>query len=347
MPAGSRALWAGTGRLPEGIIYPELVHSGLSETLVQNTDAFNAASRNTIRLVTNRRRGDFAQESFFKNVSTIVSRRVVSESSPSNASVGSSAVPTGEKVSVKLNRRIGPIDQTFDSFRKLGDNVDLEVLSFTLGEQIAKAVQIDQLDAGLRALVAGISNVAAITVDRGPSNSPQNTLDTATLVDGLATFGDAGSNVVMWVMHSKPFYDLVKDQIAANIDGVSNFNVAQATPVTLNRPVLVTDSAALVDDQTSSPVGTNEYTTLALVADGAVLEDSEEEMLYTDVITGNENIIARLQGEFAYNMQLKGFAWDVANGGVNPDNTALATGSNWDSVMDDVKDLAGFAIRTL
>jgi hypothetical protein len=83
------------------------------------------------------------------------------------------------------------------------------------------------------------------------------------------------------------------------------------------------------------------------VESAAVLEDSEEEMLYTDVITGKENIITRLQGEFAYNMNLKGFAWDVANGGVNPDDTALGTGSNWDSVMDSDKDLAGFAIRTL
>ncbi len=347
MPAGSRALWAGTGRLPEGVIYPELVHSGLSETLVQNTDAFNAASRNAIRLVTNRRRGDFAQESFFKNVSSIVSRRIVTEVSPENAGVTPSAVPKGEKVSVKVNRRIGPIDQTFDSFRKLGDNVSLEVLSFTLGEQIAKAVQIEQLDSGLLALVAGITNVAALTTDKGPSNSPQGTLDTATLVEGLATFGDAGSRVIMWIMHSKPYYDLVRDQIAANIDGISNFNVATATPVTLNRPVLVTDSASLVDNTTSSPVGTDEFTTLALVADACVLEDSEEEMLYTDVITGNENIVARLQGEFAYNVSVKGFAWDVANGGVNPDASALGTGSNWDSIMDADKDLAGFAIRTL
>lgn len=346
MAEGTRQLWAGTGRLPEGIIYPELVHSGLSETLVQNTDAFNTASRNTLRLVTNRRRGDFAQESFFKNVSSIVNRRTV-DASPENPAVSSNPVPAGEKVGVKLNRRIGPIDQTFDSFRKLGNDVDLEVLSFLLGEQIAKAVQIDQLDAGLASLVAAISNIAALTVDRGPSNSPQTTLNTGTLVDGLATFGDAGSNVVMWIMHSKVYYDLVQDQIAANIDGLSNFNVASATPVTLNRPVLVTDSAALVSSLTSSPVGTNEYTTLGLVENAAVLEDSEEEMLYTDVITGKENIVTRLQGEFAYNMNLKGFAWDVANGGVNPDDTTLGTGTNWDSIMDNNKDLAGFAIRTL
>jgi hypothetical protein len=347
MPEGTRQLWAGTGRLPEGIIYPELVHSGLSETLVQNTDAFNAASRNTIRLVTNRRRGDFAQESFFKNATGLVNRRTVDDS-PQNPSVTSNPVPTGEKVGVKLNRRIGPIDQTFDSFRKLGDNVDLEVLSFTLGEQIAKAVQVDQLDAGLNSLAAAILNVAAITTDHGATVSPNQELSTSLLVDGLATFGDAGSRIVMWIMHSKVYYDLVKNQIAANIDGVSNFNVASATPVTLNRPVLVTDSAALVNDPDESPtVALNQYTTLGLTADAAVLEDSEEEFLYTDVITGNENIIARLQGEFAYNMNLKGFAWDVANGGVNPADSTLSTGSNWDSVMDDDKDLAGFAIRTI
>lgn len=340
---GTRQLWASSGRLPEGIIYPELVHGGMVETLVQNTDAFNAASRNTIRLVNARRKGDFAQESFFKNVNSLVNRRAVT-GSPENPAVSSNPVPMDELISVKLNRRIGPIDQTFDSFRKLGDDVDLEVLSFLLGEQIAKAVQIDQLDAGLRSVVAAITNQAGLTIDRGPANSPQTTLNTETLVDGLATFGDAGSRVVMWVMHSKPFYDLVQDQIAANIDGVSNFNVAQATPITLNRPVLVTDSAALIS-QESSPEEA-QYTTLGLTEDAVVLEDSEDEMLYTDVITGKDNIVARLQGEFAYNVKCKGFKWDVANGGVNPDDTALATGTNWDSVMDNTKDLSGFAIQT-
>lgn len=349
MSTGSRAAWAGSGaagHLPQGLIYPELVHSGLSETLVQNTDAFNAASGNTIRLVTARRRGDFAQESFFKNVSALVNRRDIASTSPGNQTVTASDVPMDEHISVKLNRRIGPIDQTFDSFRKLGDNPDLEVLSFLLGEQIAKAVQVDQLDSGLRALVAAITAQAGVTTDIGPGASPQSTITTTTLVDGLATFGDAAGRVAMWVMHSKVFFDLVKEQITANIDGISNFNIAQATPVTLNRPVLVTDSASLVTASTNFSPNTqgNQYITLGLTADGCVLEDSEEELLYTDIITGRENIVARLQGEFAYNVGLKGFRWDPANGGVNPDDATLGTGTNWDSVMDSTKDLAGLAI---
>lgn len=350
--SGGRTDWAASGaagHLPQGLIYPELVHSGLSETLVQNTDAFNGASRNAIRLITSRKRGDYAQESFFKNVSSIVTRRLVSSTSPSNEAATVQTVPMDENISVKLNRKIGPIDQTFDSFRKLGNDVDLEVLSFLLGGQIAKAVQVDQLDAGLIALVAALANQSAVLVDGGPGASPQATITTNTLVDGLATFGDAAGRVVMWVMHSKVFFDLVKQQITANIDGVSNFNVAEASPITLNRPVLVTDSAALISAATNFSPNTQgaQYTTLGLTENAVVLEDSEEEMLYTDVITGNENIVARLQGEFAYNVSCKGFRYDPANGGINPDDTALGTGTNWDANMDSEKDFGGFVIRTL
>ena len=335
MPEGTRESFAGVGRLPEGIIYPELVHGGMVETLVQNTDAFNAASLNTIRLVTQRRRGDFHQESFFKNVSSLINRRDVNVS-PANPTVASSPVPVDENISVKLNRRVGPVDQTYDSFRKLGDSADLEVLSFLLGEQIAKAMQVEMLDSGLRSVVA------ASTANGTLIHTASAGLITDSLVSGLALFGDASNRVSMWIMHSKPFFELIQAQITANIDGISNFNIAQASPVTLNRPVLVTDSAALVD----ASVSPQKYITLGLVESGVVMEDSEEELMYTDVITGKENIVARLQGEYAYNVGCKGSKWDVTNGGVNPNDAALGTSTNWDIIMDDVKDLSGFAIRS-
>src|SRR6056297_1633057 len=129
--AGARQEWAGSAAaayLPQGLIYPELVHSGFVETLTQNTDAFNGASQNAIRTVPQRAKGDFLQESFFKNTNLLINRRAV-EGSPNNPAVSSSEVDKDEHISVKLNRRIGPIDQTFDSFRKLGGDVDLEVLS--------------------------------------------------------------------------------------------------------------------------------------------------------------------------------------------------------------------------
>lgn len=341
MAEGTRESFAGSGRLPEGLIYPELVHSGMVETLTQNTDAFNAASLGAIRLVTQMRQGDFHQESFFKNVSSLVNRREVA-TSPANAAVTASAVPADERISVKLNRRIGPVDQTLDSFKKLGMNADFETLSFLLGGQIAKAYQVDQLDAGLRSVAAAIQGQASLVFNG--EGSPPTTLDTIDLVNALALFGDAASRISLWVMHSKVYYDLVKDQITRNIDGLSNFNVASATPVTLNRPVLVTDSAALIQS-VDSPLR-NQYLTLGLTADAVVMEDSEDTLMYTDVITGKQNITVRLQGEGAFNVSCKGFKWDVTNGGVNPNDTALATSTNWDSVMDSVKDLSGVLIKS-
>ena len=343
--AGGRAEWAASGRLPEGIIYPDLVHMGMVETLQQNTEAFNGASLNTIRLVTNALLGDFAQESFFKTISGLVRRRNVASGSPGNEAVTPKEMAVDEFISVKLNRGIGPVDQTLDSFRKLGMNADLEVISFLLGEQVAKEVQVDALDTGLLAVQGALLNQANLNIDIGGSVSPQRTITTNDLVDTLAQFGDKASEIKMWVMHSKVFFDLVKSQITANIDGVSNFAVAQATPITLNRPVLVTDSASLVT--TSSPNELSQYVTLGLVENGVVLQESEETYITADQITGNENIVARMQGEYAYNLGLKGFKWDTSNGGVNPADAALGTGSNWDKAATADKDLAGVAIQSL
>lgn len=334
MAEGTREDWAGTGRLPQGLIYPELVHAGMVETLQQNTEAFNGASNNAIRQVVRARMGDFAQESFFKTISGLVRRRLV-DASPANPAVASKEMPKDEYISVKLNRGIGPVDQTLDSFRKIGQTPDFEVISFTLGEQIAKAVQVDWLDSGL------LSTRAALLAQAGVANvpSPQATVSTTELVDTLALFGDKAQDVRIWVMHSKVYYDLVKEQIAANITDVSGFNVATATPITLNRPVLVTDSTALVNAGT--------YYTLGLTENACVLEESEDTLLHTDIITGAENIVARMQGEYAFNVSVKGFKWDTTNGGVNPDDTALGTGTNWDKAATADKDLAGVILSSL
>lgn len=146
-------------------------------------------------------------------------------------------------------------------------------------------------------------------------------------------------------MHSKAYYDLVREQIAANITNVSDFNIATATPVTLNRPVLVADAAAL-SSVAASPEQ-NQYHVLGLTADGLVLEESEETFMHPDVISGKENVVFRSQGETAYNVKVKGFRYDPANGGANADDTVLATGSNWDPIMDSHKDVAGVQLTVL
>jgi hypothetical protein len=348
MAIGTRSNWAAGSHLPQGLIYPELVHGGIVETLVQETGLFNAGSRNAIRLVTNRQRGDYSQESFWGLISNLVSRRDPNSSSGATSLV----VPKAELISIKVNRKVGPIDQTLDSFRKLGQGDQLEALSFLLGTQIAKAMLVDQLDSALRAVTAAISGQSGLVRDISIGGSPAagRTLTTTDLVDALAKMGDAANRITCWVMHSKQYFDLVKYQInpANNGDPVANTVVMAASPLTLNRPVLVTDSAALqYADTDASPITTTNYFVAGLVQDSVVVEDSEDELMYSDVITGLENIVVRLQGEFAYNLGVKGFKFNLGSSpmAINPTNAQLASSSNWTKAMTSNKDLAGVLLR--
>lgn len=326
------------GKASDFKVYQDQFQAGIVETLTQNSTAFNAASQGAIRLGTVSRRGDYSQQAFFKAISGLVSRR----DTTSISSASDLPVTQDEWISVKLNRKIGPVAQTRDAFRKIMAGMTDQEMSFIVGEQAAKAMQVEMLNTALRGGRAALNNQSAVKYTI-PTNG---TLNTAGLISGLSKFGDAANQIICWVMHSKAYYDLVQSQVTANIDGVSNFNVASGTPVTMNRPVLVTDSDSLVINAGSGSAATTDYMTLGLTLDGLVVENTEEEEMIIDDVTGLENLIVRMQGEFAYNLGVKGFKWDVGNGGANPNDSALGTGSNWDSVRGSHKDYAGIIIQS-
>jgi hypothetical protein len=45
-------------------------------------------------------------------------------------------------------------------------------------------------------------------------------------------------------------------------------------------------------------------------------------------------------------MGVKGYAWDKTNGGHAPNAAALATGSNWDQYVTNIKDTAGVMVKS-
>lgn len=315
-------------------IYDELVLGRMIERQQQNINAWNAASKGTLRLTQARRQGNYKYESFFKKV-TLVSRRDVT----SVATATDTAMTQGENVTVKINRKIGPVAQTLDAFKKIAMPAGITAVSEALGEQVADDMTADMLNTGLIAAAAAIKNQSAVAIAATGS-----VITTANLVSALAKMGDRADRVSAWIMHSKVYYDLVAAQIAANITGVSNFNIATAQPVTLNRPVIVTDSAALKIAGASPLLDT--YVTLGMTEGGLEVEDSEEQTFWSQEVTGLENLSVRFQGEYAFNIGVKGFTYDVANGGVNPTDGTVGTGSNWDATATSFKDYAGVSLIT-
>lgn len=313
-------------------IYDEQFFGGMTEVLMQNAAVFNEASGNTMQLVPQAVKGNFERESFFSEIAGLVSRRDVT----SVAAVTDIKMAQGEHVDVKIDRKIGPVAQTLDAFRKIA--VDPQEMSFILGQQFGKATTVDYLNTAIKSLVAALSSQTSQLFDY----TATGTLTHTALASGLAKMGDNAKSILCFVMHSKVYYDLVKQSIADKIINVADMAIATGMAITLGRPVIITDAPDL--KVAGSP---DNYYTLGLVAGGGVIKESEEKNVVSFLVTGLENLVMRIQGEYAFNLSLKGFAWDSTNGGVNPSSATLATGANWLKSATDARNLAGVAIKTL
>jgi len=315
------------------VIIDDQFYGGMTEVLQQESNAFNTASGNTIQIADASSLGDFKTESFFKALASgsMARRRDIT----TNGAGTINSMTQDEHVSVKVNR-YNITDIKLDQLKKQGKSSD--EFSFILGQQFATALMLDYLNNG----------IAAASVAVGQDNEQDNdsaTITTAGLVQAISVLGDKGDRVKAFVMHSKAYYDLVQQQIAANIYDISSVNIKEGTPVTLGRPVIVTDSPSLISAGTG-PGAVDEYYTMALVEGAIKIEESEERDVVSEIVTGNENLVLRLQNEWAFNLGIKGYKYDITNGGVNPTDAAIATATNWDKTASDDKDLLGVRLVT-
>jgi hypothetical protein len=311
-------------------IYNEQFFGGFTELLMQNADIFNAASAGTILVRPRRLKGDYEQESFVPEIASLITRRDVTSVSAAT----DLKMTQLEKASVKINRKIGPIAQTLDAWKKIAE--DPQMFSLLLGQQTAKAALVDYVDTAIKAAIAALGNNSSVVYD-----GSAGTMTHTALATGLSKFGDAAKSIKCFVMHSKVWFDLVKQSITDKITNVADVTINQGTAASLNRPVIVTDSAELVVSGTP-----NNYYTLGLVQAGIEIDESEEKDVESQIVTGLENLVMRIQGEYAYNLGMKGFTWDITNGGANPTNSSIGTASNWDQVATDYRSLAGVRIKT-
>lgn len=312
-------------------IYQEQFWAGFTETIQQNVDAFNAASNGAITLQTQFKRGHFEQESFLQLISGLVSRRDIT----SVAAATQTPAVLEEFVRVKLNRKIGPVPNTLDAWKKIGQ--DPATVSFLLGRQMAPAILADYLNSALRAARASITAVAALNYD-----GTAGVLSFPSLIAGMSKLGDQGPRIAAWFMHSKAFFDLMSDSVSNyKIDSVGGVSIVTGGVAGLGKPIIFTDSPALLTAGVP-----DQYHTLGLVPGAVTVTESEDRQIESQIILQLENMVLVVQGEYAFNVGVRGAQWDITNGGINPTDAALATSTNWDTVVTDTKNNAGVRIYT-
>lgn len=330
-----------TGTLNDFKVNPVYFRAGMLETLGQNGIAFNAATNNTIMFSVQRIIGQITNKDYFKRIASLISDR----DPASTAAATATKLEQGVQHGIKVDRRIGPVEQTLDSLRKIGSN-EAEI-SFLLGQQVGEEVSQDYFNAALLSTRVAIRNAGAANIVDLATAGGAVSLITDHLRQGLAKMGDAASRIRAWVIHSDQWNSLIKDQLDNwKIDTVAGQIIYGATPATFNRPVIVSDSPSLAFQANLGAGLEDVYETLGLVEMAANVVEAEFADPFSEIVGGLDNLVWRFQSEYAFNLEVKGSSWNEGSGGLSPDNAALGTAANWDSIFTNHKDRAGVVIRT-
>jgi hypothetical protein len=310
------------------VVSEDHVYGGIFEELEQQVEAIAAGSRGAILFDDARIKGDYGYDSFWASISNVIERRVVDTVSSGTATQALEK----EYISVKLNRRT-QIEWSLDAFKK--KQLDPRGFSFVLGQEFQRRKMQEMLNIGLTAAATALESQTALTNDQSSASITHAQINAA-----FAKRGDKAGEIVAMAMHSVPYYDLIgqalTDKVPSNIGGGAI--ELGAVPI-FGRVALVSDSSGLTDANGSLD---DTYNSLGLVPGAIQISQSEPKTIVgADLVTGLHNLVYRFQAEYAYNVAIKGFQWDVTNGGANPTDANVATTTNWDQIDTSDKTLAG------
>jgi hypothetical protein len=80
---------------------------------------------------------------------------------------------------------------------------------------------------------------------------------------------------------------------------------------------------------------------LSVVNGGIVVDNSSDIISNIETTNGKKRIETTFQADYTFGVKLKGYSWDVTNGGKSPTDAALFTGSNWDKDVAENKHTLG------
>ena len=306
-------------------VFNQYLMDATAETLGQQIQKFNQASNGAIVLTSMAFEGDFFQRSFYAALHT-AQRRVDRYAAQSTAAA--TALSQLQENSVKVAGGFGPIVFEPGQMTWIQKN-EAEAIAVISG-QLAEAIVADQLNSGIAAGVAAISNVAGATNDVSATAG----ISYAALNTAHALFGDSSMALVAQVMNGATYHKL----IGANLTNTPQLFQAQNVLVVdiLGKAVVVTDAPALYAAGTP-----NKQKVLSLASGGITVMDGSDVITNIDTRNGQTRIETTMQADYTFGLGLKGYAWDTASGGKSPTDAELATGANWDKVVADIKHTAG------
>jgi hypothetical protein len=306
-------------------VYNDEIVGNTIELLGQRIDQFNAASGGTILLSAATFMGDFSKESFFNQIAS-AKRRV--DRYAANNSQAATSLTQSELVGVKVAGGFGPVLFEPAQLTWLQQDPGAAITAISTG--FADALLADQLNTAVGCAVAAVENQAALVNDVSGSTG----ITQVALNGSHAKFGDMSMMLQADVMTGSVYHRLVAEAL-------NNSNrLFESTNVTvvdiLGKIAVVSDIPAL------SEAGTpNKDKVLSVTAGGIIVDNASDIVSNLDTSNGKERIETTWQADYTFGVKLKGYAWDVANGGKSPLDAELFTGTNWDKAVTENKHTLG------
>ena len=306
-------------------VYNDEIVGNTIELLGQRIDMFNAASGGSILLNAATFRGDFSKESFFNQIAS-AQRRV--DRYAANSAQAATALTQGEMVGVKVAGGFGPVIFEPAQMTYLQQNPGAAITAIASG--FADALLADQLNTAVGCAVSAVENVAALVNDvSGSAGVTQGGLN-----NSHRKFGDMSSILSADVMTGDVYHRLVAEAITNGNRLFLSTNV-QVVDI-LGKLVVISDIPALYEAGTP-----NKDKVLSVTAGGIIVDNSSDIVSNMETSNGNKRIETTWQSDYTFGVKLKGYAWDVANGGASPTDAELFTGSNWDKAVAENKHTLG------
>ncbi len=311
------------------VIYNEQIRLRTIELIGQMLPVFNAASGNTIILSSEGFMGDFSRESFATTLAG-AQRRV-----NRNAANGAATVTPyaeDELVGVKVAGGFGPVLFEPAQMTYLQSNPEEAINNIAQG--FADALLADQLNTSVGCAVAAVENQASLVNDVSALTGGLGALTQTAINGSHAKFGDMSQLLRADVMSGAAYHKLLEKGLQNGERLFESTNVRVQS--ILGKIFVVSDIPALAVAGTP-----NKTKVLSLVDRGIIVDNTSDIITHLDTSNGKDRIETTWQADYTFGTKLKGYAWDIANGGASPDDTALFTGSNWDLKMASTKHTAG------
>lgn len=319
-------------------VYSEYAYTTFTETLQQQVELFNAATGGAVTLTSAAHQGDFSQEAFFARIAGGTVRR---RNAYGTGPVAEKSLTQEEDVAVKVAAGTPPILINPGQFRWIQMNPD--VAGVVLGQQLAVDSMADMLNTGLGATISALSGAPEVVLDVSGDPAEAGIMSFQNMNRAQALFGDRSSRIQTWITHSAPLHGLYGQNLK-NENGLFSYGTINVIRDPFGKIIVMTDSPQLIEVNADPTL--NQYHTLGLTTAALRIGQNNDFDANEETRNGQENIVRTYQAEWSFNVGVKGFAWDKANGGKSPTDAALFQSTNWDRIVSDKKDLAGVVLTS-